>query len=261
MNNGVAQVQLGKGATKKMPSQAKPYISLIIVSGTLLLLLAAGSWSPTNLRQFVIYLGLAALASALKVRIPGMESTMSPNFAFLLLAMVALPFWQVVAVSLVAALVQSLWASAKRPRLVQVAFSAAAVVVSSSFAYKFSHLVLVGNGPEFPVVCVILAGSIYLPVNSALVWMVIGLVEGQPLTQVCARCYEWVFPYFMVGIAFAGLLSGVYTPSAVWKGALVLLPMMVLTYVYFLNRSARALPTPMPSSSSEDEECLAEVSS
>lgn len=244
-----------------MPSQAKAYISLIVVSGTLLVLLAAGSWSPANLRQFLIYLGLAALASAFKVRVPGMEGTMSPNFVFLLLGMVALPFSQVVAVSLVAALVQSLWASAKRPRLVQVAFSAAAVVLSSSLAYKFTHLALVENGPEFPVVCVILAGSVYLAVNSAVVSMVIGLVEGQPLKPVCARCYEWVFPYFMVGIAFAGLVSGVYAPSAVWKGALVLLPTMVLTYVYFMNRSTRALPTTMPPSSSEDEEYLAEVSS
>lgn len=244
-----------------MPSQAKAYISLIIVSGTLLVLLAAASWSPANLRQFLIYVGLVAVASALKVRVPGMEGTMSPNFVFLLLGMVALPFSQIVAVSLVAALVQSLWASAKRPRLVQVAFSAAAVVLSSSLAYKFTHLVLVENGVEFPVVCVILAGTSYLPVNSALVSMVLGLVEGQPLKPVCARCYEWVFPYFMVGIAFAGLVSGVYAPSAVWKGALVLLPTMVLTYVYFMNRSARALPLTTPASSSEDEEYLVEVSS
>jgi hypothetical protein len=243
-----------------MPSQAKAYISLVIVSGALLVLLAAGSWSPADLRQFLIYLGLVALASALKVRIPGMEGTMSLNFVFLLLGMVALPFCQVVAVSLVAALVQSLWASAKRPRLVQVAFSAAALVLTSGLAYKFSHLVLAGNGSEFPVVCVILAGSIYLPVNSALVSMVIGLVEGQPFKSVCARCYEWVFPFFMIGIAFAGLVSGVYAPSAVWKGALVLLPTMVLTYVYFMNRSGRALPTTMPASS-EEQEYLAEVSS
>lgn len=242
-----------------MPSQAKAYISLIIASGTLLLFLAAVSWSPTNLRQFFLYLGLVALASALKVRIPGTESTMSPNFAFLLLGMVALPFSQVVAVTLIGSLVQSLWASAKRPRLVQVAFSAAALILSSSLAYKFSHLVLAGA--EFPVVCVILAGSLYVPVNSALVSVVIGLVEGQPLKRVCARCYEWVFPYFVVGIAFAGLVSGVYAPSAVWKGALVLLPTMILTYVYFANRSARALPAMMLPSSTEDEEYPAEVSS
>ena len=198
-----------------MSRKTKAYIALVIASGALLLVLAAGSWSSANLKQFVIFLGLAALASALKVRIPGMESTISPNFVFLLLAMVALPFSHVAAISLVAALVQSLWASAKRPRLLQVAFSAAALVLSSSLAYKFAHLVLWGSGSESPVVC--------------------------------------VFPYFMVGIAFAGLVSGVYTPSAVWKGALVLLPTMVLTYAYFLNRTHRALPAMMLPAPSEEE--------
>jgi len=236
-----------------MSKMAKSYIALVIASGMLLLMLAAGSWSSANMRQFAIYLGLVALASALKVRIPGMETTISPNFVFLLLGMLALPFSQVAAISIAAALVQSLWACAKRPRLVQVAFSAAALVLSSGLAYKFAHLVMTGSGSDSPVPFVILAGSIYFPLNSALVGIVIGLAEGQPLKLVCAHCYEWVFPYFMIGIAFAGLVSGVYTPSAVWKGALVLLPTMVLTYVYFLNRAHRALPAMMLPSASEEE--------
>src|SRR5215469_2277110 len=186
-----------------MSKIAKSYIALVIASGMALLLLAAGSWSSANLQQFALYLGLAALASALKVRIPGIESTMSPNFVFLLMGMVALPFSQVVVISLAAALVQSLWASAKRPRLVQVAFSAATLVVSSALAYKFAHLVLAGSATDSIVVCVILAGSIYFPVNSGLVSMVIGLAEGQPFKHVCMRCYQWAFPYFMGGIAFA----------------------------------------------------------
>jgi len=243
-----------------VPKTAKAYIALVIASGTLLLLLAAGSWSSANLRQFAIYLGLAALASALKVRIPGMESTMSPNFVFLLLGMAVLPFSQVVAITLTASLVQSLWASSKRPRLVQVVFSAAALIVSSSLAYKFAHLVLAGNDAESPVVCMILAGSVYFPIDSALVSMVIGLVESQPLKQVCLRCYQWAFPYFMGGIAFAGLVSGAYAPSALWKGALVLLPSMVLAYIYFHNRSARSLP-PMTLPSSTEEEYPVEVHS
>lgn len=237
-----------------MSKIAKSYIALVIATGTAVVLLAAGSWSSANLRQFVIYLGLSVFASALKVRIPGIEGTMSPSFIFLLFGMVALPFSQVIAISVVAALVQTLWASAKRPRLVQVAFSAAGLVLSSSLAYEFSRLVLAGNGSESPLVNVILAGSIYFPLNSALVSIVVGLVEDQPLKQACARCYEWVFPYFMVGIAFAGLVSGVYTPSAVWKGALVLLPTMVLSHVYFLNRSARAVPAMMLPSATEEEQ-------
>ena len=133
-----------------------------------------------------------------------MESTVSPNFVFLLLGMVALPFSQVAFISLAAAVVQSLWTSAKRPHPVQVAFNAAALMLSSSLAYEFAHLLLAGSGSESPVICVILAGSIYFPLNSAFVSIVIGLAEGQALKQVCAHCYECVFPYFMVGIALAG---------------------------------------------------------
>lgn len=243
-----------------MSKMAKSYITLVIASGMALLLLAAGSWSSTNIKQFAIYLGLAALASALKVRIPGMESTISPNFVFLLLGMVALPFSQVAAISLAAALVQSLWASAKRPRLVQVAFSAAALILSSGLAYRFAHLVLAGNTTNSAAVCVILAGSIYFPVNSGLVSMVIGLAEGRPFKQVFLRCYQLAFPYFMGGIAFAGLVSGAYAPSMLWKGALVLLPAVVLAYLYFANLTARVASATMPVSASEEEE-YAEVHS
>ncbi|HKW61317.1 MAG TPA: hypothetical protein VJN89_02125 [Candidatus Acidoferrum sp.] len=243
-----------------MSKIAKSYIALVIASGMALLLLAAGSWSSANLKQFAIYLGIAALASALKVRIPGMEGTVSPNFVFLLMGMVALPFSQVAVISVVAALVQSLWASAKRPRLVQVTFSAAALVLSNALAYKFAHLVLAGSATDSAVVFVILAGSIYFPVNSGLVSMVIGLAEGQPFKQVALRCYQWAFPYFMGGIAFAGLASGAYAPSMLWKGALVLLPAVVLAYLYFANLATRVSSATMPMSTSEEEE-YAEVNS
>lgn len=237
-----------------MSKMAKSYITLVIASGMALLLLAAESWSSAHLKQFAIYLSLAALASALKVRIPGMEGTISPNFVFLLMGMVALPFSQVAVIGLMAALVQSLWASAKRPRLVQVAFSAAALVLSSSAAYKFAHLVLAGSTTDSAVVCVILAGSIYFPVNSSLVSMVIGLVEGQPLKQVFLRCYQWAFPYFMGGIAFAGLVSGAYAPSMLWKGAFMLVPAAVLAYLYFANLSARVASATIPVSIPEEAE-------
>jgi hypothetical protein len=243
-----------------LPKNAKRYIAVIVGSGLAALLLAAASWQSTNLRQFFVYLGLAALASTLKVRIPGVEGTMSPNFVFILLAIVALPFSNVVAISLAAALVQTLWASAKRVRLVQVTFSAAALVLSSSIAYAFSHFLYSANSGESAVVRVILAGSIYFPVNSALVAVVIGLAEGQSLKQVCQHCYEWEFPYFMGGIAFAGLVSGAYTPSALWKGALLLFPAAVLAYAYFLTRSRRPTVKGVPVVVSE-EECPVEIHS
>jgi hypothetical protein len=226
---------MSTGATA-MPKTAKTYIALVLLAGATVLLFAAASWPSTGMRQFAIYLGLAVLASTLKVRIPGMEGTVSPNFVFLLLGMTACSFSEVVVISLAAGLVQSVWASAKRPRLVQVAFSAATLILSSAVAYKLSHLLLAGNGGESSVPFVLLAGSLYFPLNSALVSIVIGLVSAQPLGQITQRCYEWVFRHFMGGILFAGLISGAYSPSTAWKGALVLLPAVLMAFSYYRQR-------------------------
>ena len=235
-----------------MTQKAKLYIALVIGSGAAVLLLAARSWSSASLAQFLALLGFAAVSSTLKLRVPGIESTMSPNFVFLILAMLCCSFSEVVAISLVAALVQSLWA-AKRPRLVQVAFSGAALVLSASVAFECAHFLLGLSVSSSPVVFAIVAGSLYLPLNTALVSAVIGLVEGRSLVEVGRICYECVFPYFMGGIVFAGIVSGAFTRSAVWQAATVLFPVTVLAYLYTLSRSAALALAPFRSASVSDE--------
>lgn len=226
-----------------MPSGAKTYIALVIAAGSGVLVAALALWPSTNWWLFGIYLSLAALASTFKVRLPGMEATMSLSFVFVLLGIAACNFPQVVAISMVAALVQALWTSAKRPRLVQVAFSAASLMLSTAAAYSVSHLFVAQGGVESPIALVVLAGSVYFPLNTALVSMVIGLAEGRSLKPLFLRCYQWTFAYFMLGIVFAGLASGAYARSTMWKGALAILPAMVLAYVYFVNRAIRAVPS------------------
>lgn len=102
----------------------------------------------------------------------------------------------------------------------------------------------------------ILAGGLYLPLNTALIAAVVGLVDGRPVTQVARSCYECVFPYFMGGIVFAGLVSGAFSRSTMWKGAIVLVPIVVLGYVYSMNRTTAAAPAAMQLAPIEDEEFL-----
>jgi hypothetical protein len=234
---------------------AKAYIALIICSGAMVLLFAAGSWSSSGLRQFLTFLGLVVVSSTLKVRIPGIEGTMSPNFVFLVLATAFCSFSELVAISLVAALVQSLWTT-KRPQLVQVAFSTAALVLSSSLAYQASYLLLGSSTVISPVAFVILAGSLYLPLNTALVSAVIGLVDGKSLPDVGSRCYQYVFPYFMGGIVFAGLVSGAFPRSTAWRGAIVLIPVILLGYLYSMSVSPAVATAPIQSAHTEDEESV-----
>jgi hypothetical protein len=149
-----------------MPRIAKAYITLILGSGAAVLLLAARSWSSASLAQFLMLLVFAAASSTLKIRIPGVESTLSPNFVFLLLAMLSCSFSEVMVITLVAALVQSLWA-ARQPRLIQVAFSAAALVLSAAIARQSSYLLFGPDAIHSPVALVILAGSLYLSLMSS----------------------------------------------------------------------------------------------
>ena len=238
-----------------MPRKARVYIALVICAGAAVLLLAARSWSSASLAQFLTLLGFAGVSSTLKIRIPGLESTMSPSFVFLLVAMLCSSFSEVVAIALVAALAQSLWA-AKRPRLVQVAFSAAALVLSASFAFECSHFLLGGSALNSPVVVAILAGSLYLPLNTALVSAVIGLVEGKSLVQVGRVCGECVFPYFMSGIVFAGLVGSAFPRSTVWNGAVALFPIVVLGYLYSQIRTRTVAPASIQPASKEAEELV-----
>jgi hypothetical protein len=220
-----------------MPKNAKTYIAIVIAAGAAILLFAAGSWSSASVRQFALFLGLAALASTCKVKIPGMETTMSPNFIFLLLSMVTCRFAEVVVIGLTAAFVQSFW-RAKKVRAVQVSFSAAALVISSCFAYAAAHFLLGRSGADTPVPLLILAGAFYLPLNTALVAAVVALVERKSVGHVARTCYEHVFPYFIGGTFFAGLVSGAFDRSVSWKGAVVLLPIVVLGYLYVATRKS-----------------------
>jgi hypothetical protein len=220
-----------------MSRVAKMYIGLVIASGAAILLIAVNSWTAVNLRQFVAFLTLVAFASTLKIRVPRTTSTMSPNFAFLLGAMVVLPFSQVVVLCLAAAFVQSMWRPKRSLQLVKVSFSAAALVVSGAFAFSVSHLLtrsLVGSSS---LALILLAGCFYMPANTILVSIVMGLAERHPLKQIFGQCYQAVFPYFILGIVLTALIQGALPQTIAWQRPLLLAPAMILVYAYFLLRA------------------------
>jgi hypothetical protein len=238
-----------------MSSVAKWYIALILASGTGILLFAARWWSSASLPQFAALLCFTLLASTLKVRIPGMTSTISPNFAFLFIGIAFFSFSQVVVATLCAALLQSFWRPKSPPRMVQVLFSAAALVLSSAFAFTASHLIVRPFDANNVVALVLLAGALYVSMNTVLVSIVVGLTEQQPIREVCQHCYEWVFPYFAFGIIVMGLMSGSFSTMTAWRSSLQVAPAMVLAYLYFLGRSKK--PAGSGAVNQEEEELLA----
>jgi hypothetical protein len=238
-----------------MSSVAKWYIALVLASGTVILFLAARWWSSASLEQFAALLCVTLFASTLKIRIPGMTGTVSPNFAFLLIAISVLSFSQAIAMALGAALVQSFWRAKTRPRMIQVLFNAAALVLSSAFAFVASHFMVRPVDGATVVSLVLFAGTLYFSMNTALVSIVVGLAERQPVRMVCQRCYEWVFPYFVLGIVVTGLVGGSFSMTHAWRSSLQVAPAMILAYLYFLGRSKKQ--TASRGANEEEEELLA----
>src|SRR5579864_1767919 len=212
-----------RGGIKKMPSLAKAYIATIAAVATALLSAVAYQWNPRNLGQFVLFFALAMVASAMKVRLPGLKTTISISFVFILVGIALFSFGETVLIGLGGALVQSLWKSQTRPKPVQVLFNAACLTVCTAAAFAASHYVLALLSLYSLPAMMVLGAAVYVALNTGLVSLVISLVEQRPLRELWSTCYEWTFPYFLLGAAVAGLAS-LAGRSTTWGAALLVLP-------------------------------------
>src|SRR6266571_6634133 len=187
-----------------MPSLAKAYIAIIAALAVAVLTVVASRWNPENLGHFVLFFALAMLASAMKIRLPGFKTTISINFVFILIAIALFSFGETVLIGVGGALVQSLWKTQKRPKPVQVLFNAACLTVCSAAAFWASHTVLAMLGLNSVAALMVLGACVYVVLNTGLVSLVIALAEERPVRELWSSCYEWTFPYFLVGAAVAG---------------------------------------------------------
>jgi len=242
-----------------MPNLAKAYIAMIAAIAAGVLALVVFRWNPDNLKNFVVFFALAMLASTMKIRLPGFKTTISTNFAFILAGIALYTFGETVLIGLGGALVQSLWKTQTRPKLVQVLFNAACLTVCTAAAFWISHNVPALLGLNSMAAMIVLGASVYMALNTGLVSMVISLAEGRPLRELWSSCYEWTFPYFVMGAAVAGLASATGRGTNLGV-ALLVVSVMYFVYVYYRMRIMRAVLEEIADASRENEALLVSAS-
>lgn len=238
-----------------MPSPAKVYIAVIAALASLVLIAAAARWNPGHLQSFLLFFALAMLASALKIRLPGFKTTISINFVFILIGFAMFSFGETVLLGLGGALVQSLWNTQTRPKPAQVLFNASCLTVCTAAAFRTSHAVPALLGLNSTAVMMVLGACAYVVLNTGLVSLVISLAEGRPLRDIWSSCYEWTFPYFLVGAAIAGLASAASHGSNPGVTLLIVLA-MYFVYVYYRMHIVRAVLDNISKASEENEAVL-----
>ncbi len=166
-----------------MPSLAKAYIAMIAALAVAVLTVVASRWTPENFGRFFLFFALAMVASAMKIRLPGFKTTISTNFVFILIGIALFSFGETVLIGLGGALVQSLWKTQTRPKLVQVLFNAACLTVCTAAAFWASHSVLAMLGLNSLAAMMVLGACVYVVLNTGLVSLVIALAEVRPVAD------------------------------------------------------------------------------
>ncbi len=225
-----------------LPRNARIYIAVVAAAGFALLAgcLLYRAQFP-DLPRYASYLFLAALASTLKVKLPGITGTMSVNFLFILIGIADFTIAEALTMGCTGIVIQCLWGASKRPRPIQVAFNVAALAISIAAAYQVSHFALMLARAECLSALLVIAACTFFLSNTLLISGVLCLVEGQPLKKIWQQCYLWSFPYYLAGSAIAGMVT-VSGRALGWQPALLLLPLMYLIYTFYRLCVKRASP-------------------
>ena len=213
-----------------MPNRVRRYLTGIITLGSLALIAALAQWRCADPLRFAAYLLLALLAGTLKVRLPGMTGTYSLTFLFVLIGIVDLTVAETLVIASLSMVVQSIWRTQGRPRLIQVIFNAAAVVISAAVSFLAARSLGFGNSLLLHLIELALAASVYFAVNTLLVSGILALESERPLHKIWSQWFRWSFPYYRVGVAIAAMVI-VSNRYAGWTYSLLLFPIMYLEYI------------------------------
>jgi putative nucleotidyltransferase with HDIG domain len=208
---------------------ARVFIAGLALAGWAFLLLGFAHWQTSDPVKFACYLIAALLASSLKVGLPGIEGTLSVNFLFTLLGILELSLPETLAIGVASTLAQFYWRPARQIKAVQLVFNLSQVTVSSTIAYGAYQFVvsrvLHAPGP----LALLVAAIVHFGCNTAATSTIIGLTEEKSITKVWGESHLWLFPYYMVGAAVAGLVHFLNSHIG-WQSSLLVLPPIYLMY-------------------------------
>ena len=212
--------------------KAGAFITFVAFVGASVFAYGMLNWQSQDIVKLAVYIVIAAIASGLKVSLPGVNGTMSVNFLFVLLGIVELNLPETLLIGLTGIVTQSLWKSRKITP-VHLAFNLggnAAAIGASYFAYQrvqngwFAH--------SLPL-SLVAAASTYFIANTVPIAAVISLTEHKPATKTWKECYFWCFPYYLFGAALTGVAHAI-NQRAGWETSLLAFPA-----VYWIYRSYR----------------------
>jgi len=215
--------------TRSLPNSARLLIGVVAAASLVPMISGGLRWQEHNLLPLLSLLAVTVLTSKLKVRLPGLTSTMSVNLPFLLLAVAKLTLLEVSLVAIAAGLAQCLGSSG-RPEPVKVLFSVCNLVNAVAAAFVVFHHAGVEGKLTTSALWTVAAAVTYFMANTIPVATVIAISENLMPSKVWSEFFLWTFPYYAMGTGVAAIVGSVRT--AVW---ISMLPAAMIAYGVYLS--------------------------
>src|SRR5258708_8305349 len=147
-----------------MPFRARLFIAVTAAVGLAVSVPSFVHCHSEDPGRFFSYLLIAVLASRLKVRLPGIDGTMSVNFLFVLLGVMEMSLAETLLIGFAAGLAQCLWTPRQSNRLAKIVFNVFGMmgnaVAASYWAYHgLEHFL----GHKIPLQLAVAATAYSLP--------------------------------------------------------------------------------------------------
>ena len=181
-----------------------------------------------RLLRFIVYLLICVLASRLKVRLPGIDGSISVNFLFILLGIIELNFSQSLIIGCVATLSQ-IFRWGHWPKPTQLAFNVCNSANTIFVAYFFYQYSQAFSRHNYSLLVLMLSASLYFLGNTLPVAGIICLTDKKKLRDVWKDCFFWYFPYYLAGAVISGIV-GWANYRIGWQTSLLALPAMFVIY-------------------------------
>ncbi|HLI85849.1 MAG TPA: HD domain-containing phosphohydrolase [Bryobacteraceae bacterium] len=209
---------------------AKTLLASVIVTGAACLAFSLGQWHCTDYTRFFTLLLVAAVASQIKLGVPGAgDSTLTATLLVVFIAILELSLGESVVIALASAAVQVYWRARRKPRLIQLLYNAAnftIAVVGSSFLYRGLESAPVRLGQ--PLILALAAGT-YFCLNTVPIAAIVALTEGGNPLHIWRKSHSWSFAYYLAGATLAGIFH-FFVGREGWQITLLSLPLVYLFY-------------------------------
>jgi hypothetical protein len=232
--------------TNNLPIKAKVMIGMVAVASLCALSIGVVRWQTQAWPQLLLLLAAAALSSRLKVKLPGMTSSMSGNLPVILLGVTQLGLFSSLLVAVTAAIAQSYTSGGNKTKPIQFVFNACTLLNASGLAYLAYHS-QIGARATAHTMSLVLAAATYFLANTAPVASIIGLTEGGNPFALWHKVFLWSFPNYVIGAGLTAIASTFSTISglATLAALLAVLFAVYQSYKMYVGRAEQTQPRAM----------------